>query len=106
MRCCATSSLSSGRGTTRALAAAAQAEVVDSLKIGLMGPLAGIGDTIQAILFRPIVVVLAASLAMAGSLAGPLIIFVAGLFWTFLQIPLFLAGYRRGGGLGWRAAGR
>jgi len=86
-------------GATVALEAAGQAEVVDSLKIGLMGPLAGIGDTIQAILFRPIVAVLAASLAMAGSLAGPLIIVISGLFWTFLQIPLFFAGYRRGLGL-------
>jgi mannose/fructose/N-acetylgalactosamine-specific phosphotransferase system component IID len=86
-------------GATVALEAQRQGEVVDSLKVGLMGPMAGIGDTIQAILFRPIVAVLAASLALAGSGLGPLIMVVSGLFWTFLQIPLFRFGYRRGIGV-------
>ena len=86
-------------GATVALEAQRQGAVVDSLKIGLMGPMAGIGDTVQAILFRPIVAVLAASLALAGSGVGPLIMVASGLFWTFLQIPLFRFGYRRGIGV-------
>ena len=60
-----------------------------------MGPIAGIGDTIQAILFRPIVAVLAASLAMAGSSAGPLIMFIFGLCWTGLKFPQVTWGYKR-----------
>jgi mannose/fructose/N-acetylgalactosamine-specific phosphotransferase system component IID len=86
-------------GATVALEAQREGAVVDSLKIGLMGPMAGIGDTVQAILFRPIVAVLAASLALAGSGLGPLIMVASGLFWTFLQIPLFRFGYRRGIGV-------
>lgn len=86
-------------GATVALEAQRQGEMVDSLKVGLMGPMAAIGDTTQAILYRPIVAVLAASLALAGSVAGPLIMVLSGLAWTFLQIPLFRAGYRRGLGL-------
>jgi PTS system mannose-specific IID component len=86
-------------GATVALEAQRQPELVDSLKVGLMGPMAAIGDTTQAILFRPIVAVLAASLALAGSAVGPLIMVLSGLFWTFLQIPLFRAGYRRSLGL-------
>ncbi|HEY1296853.1 MAG TPA: PTS system mannose/fructose/sorbose family transporter subunit IID [Chloroflexota bacterium] len=86
-------------GATVALEAQRQPELVDSLKVGLMGPMAAIGDTTQAILFRPIVAVLAASLALAGSVAGPLIMVLSGLFWTFLQIPLFRAGYQRSLGL-------
>jgi PTS system mannose-specific IID component len=86
-------------GATVALEAQRQPELVDSLKVGLMGPMAAIGDTTQAILFRPIVAVLAASLALAGSVAGPLIMVLSGLFWTLLQIPLFRAGYRRSLGL-------
>src|SRR5437660_11013860 len=86
-------------GATVALEAQREGAVVDSLKIGLMGPMAGIGDTVQAILFRPIVAVLAGSLALAGSGLGPLIMVIAGLFWTFLQIPLFRFGYRRGIGV-------
>jgi PTS system mannose-specific IID component len=86
-------------GSTVALEAQQQGEVVDSLKVGLMGPMAAIGDTTQAILFRPIVAVFAASLALAGSVLGPVILIISGLVWTFLQIPLFQFGYRRGMGL-------
>ncbi len=86
-------------GATVALEAQRQAETVDSIKVGLMGPLAGIGDTIQAILFRPIVAVFAASLALAGSYFGPLIMFLSGILWTVLMIPLFYFGYRQGIGV-------
>src|SRR5579883_1003279 len=86
-------------GATVALEAQRQAETVDSIKVGLMGPLAGIGDTIQAILFRPIIAVFAASLALAGSYFGPLIMFLSGILWTVLMIPLFYFGYRQGIGV-------
>ncbi len=86
-------------GATVALEAQRQGEAVDSIKVGLMGPLAGIGDTIQAILYRPIVAVFAASLALAGSYFGPLLIFLSGILWTVLMIPLFFFGYRQGIGV-------
>src|SRR5690242_1680290 len=86
-------------GATVALEAQRQGEAVDSLKVGLMGPLAGIGDTIQAILYRPIVAVFAASLALGGSYFGPLLIFLSGILWTILMIPLFFFGYRQGIGV-------
>ncbi len=86
-------------GATVALEAQKEAQVVDSLKVGLMGPLAGIGDTIQAILYRPIIAVIAASLALSGSWFGPLIMFLTGIGWTLLMIPLFWFGYRRGLGV-------
>lgn len=86
-------------GATVALEAQKQGEAVDSIKVGLMGPLAGIGDTIQAILFRPIIAVIAASLALSGSYFGPLIMFLSGILWTVLMIPLFYFGYRQGIGV-------
>jgi PTS system mannose-specific IID component len=86
-------------GATVALEAQHEAEAVDSLKVGLMGPFAGIGDTTQAILYRPIVAVIAASLALGGSAFGPLIMFLSGIFWTLLMIPLFYAGYKQGIGV-------
>jgi mannose/fructose/N-acetylgalactosamine-specific phosphotransferase system component IID len=86
-------------GATVALEAQHQGEAVDSIKVGLMGPLAGIGDTIQAILYRPIVAVFAASLALGGSYFGPLLIFLSGILWTVLMIPLFFFGYRQGIGV-------
>lgn len=70
-----------------------------SIKVGLMGPLAGIGDTIQAVLFRPIIAVIAASLAMSGSVAGPLLIFLAGILWMAVKVPLFWLGYNKSTGL-------
>jgi PTS system mannose-specific IID component len=86
-------------GATVAMEAQQQPEAVDSLKVGLMGPLAGIGDTIQAILFRPIVAVIAASLALSGSIGGPILMILSGLFWTVLMVPLFFFGYRQGMGV-------
>lgn len=86
-------------GATVALEAQKQGETVDSIKVGLMGPLAGIGDTIQAILYRPIIAVIAASLALSGSVLGPLIMFISGIAWTVLMIPLFYFGYRQGIGV-------
>ncbi len=86
-------------GASIALEAQHQGEAVDSIKVGLMGPLAGIGDTIQAILYRPIVAVFAASLALAGNYLGPTIMFLSGILWTVLMIPLFYFGYRQGIGV-------
>ncbi len=86
-------------GATVALEAQREGEAVDSLKVGLMGPFAGIGDTIQAILFRPIIAVIAASLALGGSYLGPALIFLSGILWTVLMIPLFYFGYRQGIGV-------
>ena len=86
-------------GATVALEGQREGEAVDSIKVGLMGPLAGIGDTIQAILYRPIIAVFAASLALSGSYFGPLVIFLSGILWTVLMIPLFYFGYRQGIGV-------
>jgi PTS system mannose-specific IID component len=86
-------------GATVALEAQHQGEAVDSIKVGLMGPFAGIGDTIQAILYRPIIAVIAASLALGGSAFGPLIMFLSGILWTVVMIPLFYFGYRQGIGV-------
>jgi mannose/fructose/N-acetylgalactosamine-specific phosphotransferase system component IID len=86
-------------GATVALEAQREGDAVDSLKVGLMGPLAGIGDTIQAILFRPIIGVFAASLALGGSIIGPFLMILSGIFWTVLMVPLFFFGYRQGTGI-------
>jgi len=74
-------------------------QAADSIKVGLMGPFAGIGDTIQGVLYRPIMGVFAASLALAGNATGSLLMFLSGVMWIALMIPLFYLGYRRGLGL-------
>jgi len=82
-----------------------QGEVGDSLKVALMGPLAGIGDTIMAILLRPIIAVLAASLALSGSWAGVIIMLAFGGFWFYQKFPQFWWGYKQGLGLVSHVAG-
>ncbi|MBU3154184.1 PTS system mannose/fructose/sorbose family transporter subunit IID [Clostridium estertheticum] len=50
---------------------------IQGVKVGMMGPLAGIGDPVFWFTVRPILGALAASLAMAGNILGPIIFFLA-----------------------------
>lgn len=83
-------------GASCALEEQEQGEVGDSLKIALMGPFAGIGDTIVSILTRPIVGVFAASFALSGSYLGPVLMLLLGFFWFWTRFPLFWLGHREG----------
>lgn len=49
---------------------------IQGVKIGMMGPLAGVGDPVFWFTVRPILGALGASLAMGGSLLGPILFFV------------------------------
>lgn len=49
---------------------------INAVKIGLMGPLAGVGDPIFWGTLRPVTAALGAGLAMAGSILGPILFFV------------------------------
>lgn len=87
-------------GITSALEQAkAQGEDIDegtinSLKIGLMGPLCGVGDPLMWGTLRPILAALGATLALQGSWLGPVIFFVVfntvrlALKWYGLKIGL------------------
>ncbi|CAM3228245.1 PTS system mannose/fructose/sorbose family transporter subunit IID [Streptobacillus ratti] len=48
---------------------------IQGVKIGMMGPLAGVGDPVFWFTARPILGALGASLALAGSILGPLLFF-------------------------------
>ena len=50
---------------------------INGVKIGLMGPLAGVGDPIFWGTIRPVIAALAASIALTGSVVGPILFFVA-----------------------------
>ena len=50
--------------------------VINGIKVGMMGPLAGVGDPIFWGTLRPITAALGASFALTGSLLGPIIFFV------------------------------
>lgn len=49
---------------------------INGLKIGLMGPLAGVGDPIFWGTLRPVAAALGASIALTGSVLGPILFFV------------------------------
>lgn len=49
---------------------------INGIKVGMMGPLAGVGDPIFWGTMRPVLAALGAGLAIEGSLLGPLVFFV------------------------------
>ncbi|MCJ7841347.1 PTS system mannose/fructose/sorbose family transporter subunit IID [Lederbergia sp. NSJ-179] len=56
---------------------------IQGVKVGMMGPLAGIGDPVFWFTVKPILGALAASLAMDGNILGPIIYFVA---WNIIRM--------------------
>lgn len=59
---------------------------IQGVKVGMMGPLAGVGDPVFWFTVRPMLGALGASLAMGGSILGPIIFFVAWnlIRWAFM----------------------
>lgn len=49
---------------------------INGVKVGMMGPLAGVGDPVFWFTLRPILGALGASLALGGSILGPILFFV------------------------------
>ena len=70
----------------RANGGAIDDEAINGVKVGMMGPLAGVGDPVFWFTVRPILGALCASLAMSGNILGPIMFFVVwNLFrWGFM----------------------
>lgn len=51
-------------------------KAIQGVKVGMMGPLAGIGDPVFWFTIKPIIGALAASLALTGNILGPILYFV------------------------------
>lgn len=81
----------------RANGAAIDDAAIQGVKVGLMGPLAGVGDPVFWYTVRPILGALGASLALTGSWAGPIMFFV---LWNIIRIWFLWttqeAGYKAG----------
>ncbi|MFD1472486.1 PTS system mannose/fructose/sorbose family transporter subunit IID [Companilactobacillus mishanensis] len=56
---------------------------IQGVKVGMMGPLAGIGDPVFWFTVKPIIGAVAASLAYAGNIMGPILYFVA---WNVIRM--------------------
>ncbi len=70
---------------------------INGIKVGLMGPLAGVGDPIFWGTIRPVFAALGAGIAMDGSLLGPVLFFV--LFNLIRLMVLYYGvayGYKKG----------
>ena len=81
----------------RANGAAIDDVTIQGVKVGMMGPLAGIGDPVFWFTVKPIIGALAASLAMTGNILGPIIYFVA---WNAIRMAFMWytqeLGYKAG----------
>ncbi|GEB75815.1 PTS system mannose/fructose/sorbose family transporter subunit IID [Sporolactobacillus inulinus] len=56
---------------------------IQRVKVGMMGPLAGIGDPVFWFTVKPILGALAASLAMGGNILGPILYFIG---WNIIRM--------------------
>lgn len=70
----------------RASGADVDNQTINGVKVGMMGPLAGVGDPVFWFTLRPMLGALGASLAMSGNILGPIIFFVAWniIRWAFM----------------------
>ena len=67
----------------RANGAPVEDTAIQGVKVGMMGPLAGVGDPVFWFTVRPILGALGASMAMGGSIVGPLLFFV---LWNLIRM--------------------
>ncbi|WP_129044649.1 PTS system mannose/fructose/sorbose family transporter subunit IID [Companilactobacillus metriopterae] len=81
----------------RATGAPVDDAAIQGVKVGMMGPLAGIGDPVFWFTVRPIIGALGASMAIAGNIMGPIIFFLA---WNAIRMAFTWytqeLGYRAG----------
>lgn len=72
-------------------------QMIQDIKVGLMGPLAGVGDPVFWFTLRPILAAVCAALALAKNIWGPILFFLLwngirfGFLWVMQEI-----GYKKG----------
>lgn len=72
-------------------------DAINSVKTGLMGPFAGIGDALDQGVIIPLIVALGISLASAGNLFGPLLVLIGlPIVLMLLAHSFWMQGYRMG----------
>jgi PTS system mannose-specific IID component len=85
-------------GASVALEEGYQAEMSDSIKVALMGPLASIGDTLQGALVQPFAYLISAALAanpFPGNLLSIPVLLVPFLIYFWARWPFFWWGYKQ-----------
>lgn len=81
----------------RANGAAIDDAAINGMKVGLMGPLAGVGDPVFWATVRPVLGALGASFALSGNLIGPLLFFIGfNLIRLMMRYSTMKMGYQVG----------
>ncbi|MEF9961572.1 MAG: PTS system mannose/fructose/sorbose family transporter subunit IID [Erysipelotrichaceae bacterium] len=72
-------------------------EAISNVKLGLMGPLAGIGDTITQGLLKTVLLAICVDMTLSGNVAGPVIYAIAfGIYLISMGMITFSQGYKLG----------
>ena len=71
-------------------------DAVQAFKTGMMGPLAGVGDTLIWVLYPTIMGSIAAYMGLEGNPTGAIIWLLLNIFFVFFRIKLFSIGYTSG----------
>lgn len=81
----------------RAMGKPVEPEMIDSMKSALMGPLAGIGDSITQSIVKVILLGICIEMAAAGNLLGP-VLFIVGFtaYCLIVSYFTFFSGYKMG----------
>jgi mannose/fructose/N-acetylgalactosamine-specific phosphotransferase system component IID len=75
----------------------ASLETTEGLKVGLMGPLAGVGDTLLWALYNSIIFSIGSVMALQGSIMGPILVIVLVLIpYLAVRYWQFFWSYRQG----------
>ncbi len=81
----------------RAMGADIPLESISDIKTSLMGPLAGLGDTLHQALYIPIILAICLGWASTGNLLGPIFYPIAMVVAEIvITYTTFMAGYKRG----------
>jgi mannose/fructose/N-acetylgalactosamine-specific phosphotransferase system component IID len=84
-------------GSAIAMEEAGAPASAEGVKIALMGPLAGVGDTIIWALYNSIIFTIGASLALQGNILGPIfVVFMVAVPYTIVRYWQFMWAYGQG----------
>lgn len=84
-------------GSAIAMEEAGAPESADGVKVALMGPLAGVGDTIVWALYNSIIMTIGAAWALQGNIVGPIFVVVmVAIPYTAVRIWQFFWAYNEG----------
>ncbi len=72
-------------------------DFAQNIKVSMMGPLAGVGDTLAGVVINPLFTLISCQFALAGNWIMAIVLtFAIRFLWIFVQSKLFDLGYNKG----------